>query len=185
MVRTSSNSLAARDVTKSGLPAMATPEDLASLRMNPEHPHWKDIPMNIRRRWLAQTIYTLMFTMKGKEDSEGQSGMIASVLDDEMAEDMYMSDLTCPEIIQAFRDGMFGKYGEFYGINASSLHQFIWGYLQTPKKREAARLIRIRRGIEKDLSKDLQWVAQKNAESMARAMRERMEQDKKDNDTKQ
>lgn len=181
MVRTSSSSaLSALDVERTGLPAMATPEELASLRTDPAHPHWNEIPGNIRQRWLAQTVYTLMFTLKGKGDTEEQCVMIARMLDNEMMEDMYLSDLTMPEIIQAFRDGIFGKYGEYYGINAPSLHQFLYGYLQTPKKREAARLIRIRRGIEKDLSKDLEWVAKKNAESMARAMKERMEQENKE-----
>lgn len=183
MVRTSSNSLVAKDVTRDGLPSLATPEDIAALRMDPAHPRWKEIPQNVRRRWLAQTIYTLMFTMKGKEDSEGQSGLIASVLDTEMTQDMYMSELTTAEIIQAFRDGMFGKYGEYYGINASSLHQFLWGYLQTPEKREAARLIRIRKGIEKDPTEGKEWIIRKYAESMARAQREREEEEKKEDKT--
>lgn len=180
MVRTSNNVIAARDAD-SCMPDVVSPEGIAKVRTDPANPHWKDIPQQLRCRWLAQTIYTLMFTMKGKEDSEEQCAMTARLLDSEMVQDMYMQELTTPEILQAFRDGIFGKYGEFYGINPSSLHQFLWGYLQTPQKREAARLIRIQRGIEKDPNKDKEWIIQKYAESMARAQRERMEKDKKDN----
>lgn len=45
--------------------------------------------------------------------------------------------MSLDEVAIALRNGIYGDYGEFYGINAKSLIGFVKAYHQDPKRREA------------------------------------------------
>ena len=125
------------------LPAIATAMSLADIRLNEKQfPRYKNIPQPQRIEWLAGEIKTLAEITRIKDFGGRDAIMMAGVLDEMILQEFYMADLTLPEIHDAFKCGVFGKYGEFYGISAPNLYGFLESFINSDKKREAAELVR-------------------------------------------
>ena len=126
--------------TNSDLPALPTAEALAAVRTDPRYPHYSSVPKRDRVRWLSLQIMELQ-KLKHIKPTADSALLDAAALDERMMGDQYAADLTQPEIEQAFKDGLCGDYGDYYGINAPSLYGFIREFIGSEKKRDAAALV--------------------------------------------
>lgn len=162
--------------TNNNLPAIRTAEEIAGVRLAPlKHPHYGDMPVDVRRAWLAQEVVKINMVKHIRPDADMLSYDVTA-LDDYMMENMVTRDLTQAEIDRAFLLGIRGDFGEYYGLTADSLYGFIDGYIHTPEKREAARLVRIAKGIEKPQSDGAVDYLRKVREHNAMVLEERMKQ---------
>ena len=57
-------------------------------------------------------------------------------------DDHFAMDYTFSEIKDAFKRGLMGDYGDYFGLTAESLYGFIRGYFMSEKKRTATKLVR-------------------------------------------
>ena len=121
--------------------AIPTAESIAAIRLNPEYPRYESIQQQARLKWMAKTVMKLN-KMRHNDITANEAMIDAAALDARMMQDMYMKDLTLPEIEDAFNDGMFGVYGEYFGITAMTLYGFLDGFINSEKKAEAAKIIR-------------------------------------------
>jgi len=128
-------------LTSNNLPAIPDAESLAALRLDKSIPHYKDVQKGERINWLKSQIMTL--NMIRHQMVEGwQVEFDANALDDFIMDDHFAKDYTFPEIKDAFKRGLMGDYGEFFGITAESLYGFIRGYFMSAKKRKATEIVR-------------------------------------------
>ena len=124
------------------VPAIATTDALVAIRLDEKrYPRYKNIPQAARLEWMATEIKTLSEILRVKDFDGRVAIMTAAALDKMVMQEFYMSDLTLPEIHDAYENGIFGLYGEFYGINAPSLYGFLDGYIHSDKKIEAAKKV--------------------------------------------
>lgn len=135
--------------------SMATPRALALMRMDNNVPHYKKVAFERRVQWLVNVIGKLNVIKHQnmnatKEELTQMFYMDADTLDGFIMMDIYISDFTFEEIYEAFMIGLSGNYGEYYGLNAVTLFKFLKCYLQSPKKQEAARLVREARKREEN-----------------------------------
>ena len=122
-----------------GLPVIKDARSLAAMRMNTvQYPHYSTVARSFRIDWLNLEImkYMRLSHMKPTDTT-----IDAVALDEMIMEDKIMADLIQPEMDYAFRQGVFGKYGDFYGITAMSLYGFLESYLSDEKKVDAAKII--------------------------------------------
>ena len=143
------------------LPSIPDAKSLAALRLDKSVPHYKDLPRDKRTAWLKTQIMTL--NMIRHQIVEGwQVEFDAQTLDEFLMDDIYARDYTFPEIKDAFKRGLMGDYGDYYGLTAESLYGFIRGYFMSEKKRKATDIVR------ESLRKS---EASKNEEAILRAAR--------------
>lgn len=154
--------------TSSDLPAIPTAEALAAVRTDPRFPRYSAVPKRDRVRWLSLQIMELQ-KLKHVKPTADTALLDAAALDERMMGDQYAADLTQPEIEQAFKDGLFGDYGDYYGINAPSLYGFIREFIGSEKKRDAAALV----------MKAHEERRRREAEEERRKIREEMEEAKR------
>ena len=124
--------------------AMDTPGALADLRMNPSIPHYKNVPRMQRLTWLMNKITSLNILKHQRIEDEFLKAD-AENLDECIMENMYISDFTFQEISEAFRNGLMGKYGEYYGLTSISLFGFLEQFFNSEKKRKAIRIVQARK----------------------------------------
>ena len=141
-------------LTSSSALEIATPQALARVRLSTDVPHYSRIPRQQRLSWLSDEILRLNLIKHQKVAMEGFSmaqiiDMDATTLDTYIMEDAVISDFTLAEIDEAFKLGLVNRYGEYYGINAVSLYRFLEGYLRSPKKQQAIRIVRAVRETER------------------------------------
>ncbi len=158
------------------LPSVREPNTLASIRLDERrHPHYATIPLNARRQWLSAEIVKLNMLKHQRPDPDILE-LDTVALDEYIMADTLVRDLTQAEIDFAFRSGLKGDYGEYYGLTADSMFGFLEGFLHTPEKKEAARLVRIAKGLEKPKSEGavdyLKAVDAHKAEVWAERMKE-------------
>lgn len=135
------NQSEAIQLTSNNLPSIPDAESLAALRLDKSVPRYKDVAKDSRVSWLKSQIMTL--NMIRHQMVEGwQVEFDANVLDDFIMDDHFAKDYTFPEIKDAFKRGMMGDYGEFFGLTAESLYGFIKGYFMSEKKRKATEIVR-------------------------------------------
>ena len=127
-------------LTNNNVP-VPTAQALAQVRMNPSFPKYGEVMQGTRVKWLARKVIELG-KLRHAEVTATEAMVDATALDARMMQDQYMRDLTFPEIEDAFSDGLFGVYGEYYGITAMALYQFLDGFINSDKKRDAAELVR-------------------------------------------
>ena len=124
------------------LPALKDAAALALVRMDEKnYPRYRNIPLRDRGKFLAGQIQYLASIMRIKDFDQREPILMAQALDEMMGEDRDMMDLTLPEIADAFKSGVFGLYGEFYGLTAPNLFGFLNSFLESEKKREAAGIV--------------------------------------------
>lgn len=128
-------------LTSSSLTAIPDAKSLAALRLDKSVPHYKAIPVGDRITWLKERILTLGM-IKHQVAESWQVEFDAKVLDEFIMDDYFASDYTLAEIWDAFKRGLMGDYGEYYGLTAESLYGFIRGYFMSEKKRAATKLVR-------------------------------------------
>ena len=131
-----------------GLPDISDAAALAAARMG-GLPRYGKVPQQTRVRWLSKEIIALG-RLRHSAVSAEDAIIDAAALDTMMVRDPLLADLTQPEITEAFRDGLFGLYGEFYGVTAMSLYGFLLSFLGTDKKRDAAAMVRRARERERE-----------------------------------
>lgn len=126
----------------SNLPTIGGAESLAAIRLDEKrYPHYRNIPRPNRIEWMSGEVKTLAEIARTKDFGGKEAIMTASVLDEMISQDRYMADLTLPEIHDAFKNGVFGLYGEFYGISAPNLYGFLGDFLNSEKKMEASKMV--------------------------------------------
>ena len=132
------------------LPSVPTANDVARVRLDDNYPKYREVPLGERLFWLSKTVASV-HTLAKVDISGRDSTRYAAALDSMMMDNQYMADLTQPEIVDAFRSGLFGAYGEYYGLSAISMYKFLDGYINSEKKREAAGIVRkTREGMLKE-----------------------------------
>lgn len=138
--------------TNNNLPAVVTAQDIASARLNEDmNPRYGNMPAGVRRTWLTGKVIELNMIKHIRPD-EDMLAYDITALDEYIMEDALIRDFTQAEISRAFRLGIKGDFGEYFGLTADSLFGFLEGFLRTPEKREAARLVRVAKGLEKPRS---------------------------------
>ena len=128
-------------LTSNSLPAIPDAESLAALRLDKSVPHYKDVDRARRITWLKEQIITLNM-IRHQMTEDWQVEFDANALDEFIMDDHFASDYTFPEIKDAFKRGLMGDYGEFFGLTAESLYGFLRGYFMSEKKRKATEIVR-------------------------------------------
>ena len=146
------------------MPALVSAENIAGIMLDEKHfPRYRNIAQQKRMEWLSLEMKSLATIVRMK-DFNAQEAVAASVVLDEMImQDRFISDLTLIEMHSAFRNGVFGLYGEFYGISSPNLYGFLNSYLVSDKKVDANKIVR----------------QQKEKEYEARRQKEREEEQKR------
>lgn len=125
---------------------ISTPEKLAALRINKDVPHFRAIARTERCTMLADLIMQA-YILKHQTPELGNmsTGQVveldAAALDGFIMEDIHISDYTFAEIGEAFRMGLVGKFGEYFGLNSLTFFGFLQGYLKTDKKLRAIKIV--------------------------------------------
>ena len=137
------NSRQLQVLTSSNVPSVATAEAIASIRLDEgRYPRYGNIPHASRLEWLAQEVKALGMLARTRDLDGREVLVMAASLDEMISDTPAMADLTLPELHDALKNGLFGLYGEYYGLSAPSLYGFINGFLDSEKKVEASRMIR-------------------------------------------
>ncbi len=132
-LRTSSNEL----------PSLNTPEAIAEVRLNERmYPRYCNIPQPSRLEWLSKQAKTLASITRIKDFDGREAIVTASSLDEMIMKNEAISGLTTPEMAEAFKSGVFGLYGESYGLSAPNLYGFLRSYLESEKKQAATAIVR-------------------------------------------
>ncbi len=133
------NSIQIWQMNSDSLPSVDTTTSLMQIRTDTERfPHFATVPQTARIKWLATEILRL-HRLK-HIDSDAKEVMIdAGALERMMMMHPVISDLTQPEIVSAFRNGLFGLYGEYYGINSVSMYNFLLSFINSDLKMEVSR----------------------------------------------
>lgn len=130
-------------LTSSSPVQASTPEAIASIRLDvATYPRYGKISVAARQEWLAKEIKSLASIVRIKDFDGREAVFMAGVLDGMLSDSELMSDLTFPELHEAFMGGVFGKYGEFCGLTAPNLYGFVDSYLGSEKKLAASKIIR-------------------------------------------
>lgn len=128
--------------TSSNIPSIPTAQSLAEIRMNEQmYPHYRNIPASVRQNWLASQISYLASIARIRDFESREPILMAVSLDEMISNDNDMVNLTLPEIADAFKNGVYGIYGEFYGLTAPNLFGFIDKFLSSEKKKEASAIV--------------------------------------------
>lgn len=126
----------------SELPKIDNAQSLAKVRSDAEHyPHYGNVTQKSRVAWLTLEIRRLASLMRLSDYGVKDASLAASALDTMIARNDYMADLTQPEIEESFTNGVFGEYGQFMGLTAMTLYQFLREYIESEKKKEAAKIL--------------------------------------------
>ena len=113
--------------------------DLVMARLR--SPKVKDTDEPRAQELLAKCIEGVC-VIRGAQVDKAGIGLMAALLAGQMRQDAPVADMTWEEVAKALQDGAFGKYGEVYGINAASLYDMLWGYLQGEERAELNRKVR-------------------------------------------
>lgn len=123
--------------------SIATPEQLAALIKNPRVPKYCNLDNDQRLDWLCDQINALNYmTHSSRISSEIDLLVEASMIDQAIMDDNSIRWLTQVEMQEAFRRGITKEYGDFFGITASSVVQFLRGFMSGEKRQRAKALIR-------------------------------------------
>lgn len=153
MEQNSNSSIAKARLTSSSetLPALADARAIVAVRTGAvKYPRYRNMPAGMRQEWLAVEFRKYMALARVKEVGTREIVVSAVALDEMMMQEPAIADLTQPEIEQAFKNGVFGKYGEYYGLTAMSLYGFLEAYLDSDIKKEATRRIREKAVAERE-----------------------------------
>lgn len=137
-----------------------TPALLAEHLLDPAVRRYRQGEETRRKRWLFRQIGACHVLVHTRPESIPQSELMTidtDILDAAMIEDPVIANLTATEIQDAFRAGVTGAYGDFYGITPKSLLGFLKSYCSSEKKLDAHRLITIRSEKEDREANERLW----------------------------
>ena len=162
---------------------VATPSAIAEHRMRADVLHYKQIPPKTRIQWLANKMAE-MCTLRHQDCTIENLVIDATTLDETIMEHPIISDYTLDEITIAFRKGLFGQFGDFYGVTAISCYMFLEKWLKTPEKQEAIKLVRMAKGMEPEQDKEavertFQTIMEMSREAKKKAAEREREEAKK------
>lgn len=83
------------------------------------------------------TIIATVITIAGQKADDATTAIFAGELYEKLLEDLPL--VSIEEIKTALRNGVYGEYGEFYGLNPKTFYNFIKSYLFS-EERKAARV---------------------------------------------
>lgn len=120
-----------------------TPEKLAVVISDKNTPRYCQLENDGRLAWLCDQINALNYmTHSAKLTSEIDLLVEASMMDKAIMEDERVRWLTQIEMQEAFRRGITKEYGDFFGITAGSVLQFLRGFMSGEKRQRAKAIIR-------------------------------------------
>ena len=129
---------------------IATAEQLADLRAaklvdgKNAYPRYKDGSDDARLSWLNRQFFGLALIAHMSIDPVTIRVDITT-LDDAIMSDPNLRDLTLIEMQEAFNNGIFKNYGDYYGLTAVSMLGFLKGFLRSEKKVSASAIFHKRR----------------------------------------
>ena len=136
---------------------IGTPAQLANHLLSPNARRYRQGEEVNRKRWLFQQIGACYFIAHQKQPTWDMMTIDTDMLDASMIDDPVIANLTSVEIQDAFRAGVTGVYGEFYGISPKTLLGFLKSYIASEKKLEAHRLITNRQDQEDREANERLW----------------------------
>lgn len=134
-----------------------TPELLAAHLLDPNVRRYREGVDGKRQQWLYRQIGACCLLAHTKVPSWDVLTIDTDMLDASMMEDPVIANLTTTEIQDAFRAGVTGVYGEFYGITPKSLLGFLKSYTVSEKKMEAHRLLTARNEKAEKEANERMW----------------------------
>lgn len=137
--------------------SIGTAELLAAHLLDPKVRRYREGGEDKRKQWLYRQIGACYFIAHQKLPSWDAMTIDTDVLDASMVDDPVISNLTSVEIQDAFRAGVTGVYGDFYGLSPKSLLGFLKSYVASEKKIEAHRLITRRQAQEDKEANERLW----------------------------
>lgn len=148
--------------------SIGTAEMLAAHLLSPNARRYRQGDEDKRKQWLFRQIGACYFIAHQRQPSWDAMTIDTDMLDASMMDDATISNLTSVEIQDAFRAGVTGVYGEFFGISPKTLLGFLKSYIASEKKLEAHRLITQRRVQEDREANERLWaeIQKKKAEGM-------------------
>ena len=120
---------------------VSTPEKLAAVIEDTSVARYKDLPENIRKDWITSQIFTLCYILHYQQPNPLDVKVDAAFADQMIMDDEGASALKQVEMQEAFRRGIAKEYGDFYGITAQSLIQFLKGYRASSKRLQALSIL--------------------------------------------
>lgn len=130
---------------------------LAEHLLDPRARRYRQGEPTKRKEWLYNQIGACYFISHQNFPSWDSLSIDTDMLDASMMDDAVISNLTSVEIQDAFRSGVTGVYGEFYGISQKTLLGFLKSYIASEKKIEAHRLITHRQEQEDKEANERLW----------------------------
>lgn len=116
---------------------ISTPEALAVVIADNSIARYKDIPEEQRKLWIGSQIYGLCLILHYQAPSPQDVEFDCAFADRMIMEDTSICCLKQVEMQEAFRRGIAKEYGDFYGITATSLVNFLNGYIKGEKRAKA------------------------------------------------
>lgn len=132
---------------------IATAEQLADLRAakladgRNAYPRYREGGDVERYSWLNKQFFGLALIAHVTIDPVTIK-VDVDTLDSEIMQDPYLRELTLVEMQEAFRKGLNGEYGEYFGLSSVSLLKFLKGFLRSEKKAAASSIFHKRRDKE-------------------------------------
>ena len=136
---------------------VGTAEMLAAHLLSPNARRYRQGDEDKRKQWLFRQIGACYFIAHQKQPSWDLMTIDTDMLDASMIDDPVIANLTSVEIQDAFRSGVTGAYGEFYGISPKTLLGFLKSYVASEKKLEAHRLLTHRQEQEDREANERLW----------------------------
>jgi len=120
---------------------VSTPEKLADVIADTTVARYKDLPEQVRKDWIVSQIFTLCYILHYQQPNPLDVKVDAAFADQMIMDDDGASSLKQVEMQEAFRRGIAKEYGEFYGITAQSLIQFLKGFRSGAKRQRAIAIL--------------------------------------------
>lgn len=137
------------------LPSLNTPESIAEVRLNERmYPRYCNLGARQRQLFLSDQIQRLVAVTRIRDINGEEVINQASALDEMIMKNEAISGLTMVEMAEAFKSGVFGLYGEFYGLSAPNLYGFLRSYLESELKQDATAMVRTRFEEKKRLEQE-------------------------------
>lgn len=130
---------------------IATAEQLAAVRLNPNIPRFYMLKKADRINWLKDQIFVLNYMRHVKEVNELDILIDATATDYAITEEQPgLATLTQVEMQDAFRMGINGSFGEFYGITPATLVGFLNSYWKIEKRQKSTTIIYQKKKAEEE-----------------------------------
>lgn len=137
------------------LPSLNTPEAIAEVRLNERmYPRFCNLGARERQMFISQQLQALATLARIRQFDGDETIAQSAALDEMILKNEAISGLTMVEMAEAFKSGVFGLYGEFYGLSAPNLYGFLRSYLESELKQDATAMVRTRFEEKKRLEQE-------------------------------